>query len=172
MKTRKVNGSALQKYQYLGRLRVEVGVKKSVAGSLFHKSQTSAGSNSWSAYASLGGVIRGNGDPVVMANSDGRLQVFVVGTGGSLFSKVQTSVGSSTWSAWSSLGGGRAPGSNSAVAMNSDGTLQAFVVGTGGSLFSKVQIVTWGCPIASFRWDNSNSIDIKNLSVKEIVPPT
>jgi hypothetical protein len=34
------------------------------------------------------------------------------------------------------------------------------------------QIVTWGGPIASFRWDDGNSIDIKNLSVREIVPPS
>jgi hypothetical protein len=34
------------------------------------------------------------------------------------------------------------------------------------------QIVTWGGPIASFRWDNGTSIDIKNLSVREITPPT
>src|ERR687892_855166 len=34
------------------------------------------------------------------------------------------------------------------------------------------QIVTWGGPIAAFRWDDGNSIDIKNLSVREIVPPT
>jgi hypothetical protein len=34
------------------------------------------------------------------------------------------------------------------------------------------QIITWGGPIASFRWDNGNSIDIKNLSVREITPPT
>ena len=33
------------------------------------------------------------------------------------------------------------------------------------------QIVTWGGPIASFRWDNGNSIDIQNLSVREIAPP-
>ena len=32
------------------------------------------------------------------------------------------------------------------------------------------QIVTWGGPIAAFRWDDGNSIDIKNLSVREIVP--
>jgi hypothetical protein len=33
------------------------------------------------------------------------------------------------------------------------------------------QIVTWGGPIAAFRWDDGNSIDLKNLSVREIVPP-
>jgi hypothetical protein len=33
------------------------------------------------------------------------------------------------------------------------------------------QIITWGGPVAAFRWDNAN-IDIKNFSVREIVPPT
>jgi hypothetical protein len=33
------------------------------------------------------------------------------------------------------------------------------------------QIITWGGPAAVFRWDNAN-IDIKNLSVREIVPPS
>ena len=33
------------------------------------------------------------------------------------------------------------------------------------------QIITWGGPAAVFRWDNAN-IDLKNLSVREIVPPT
>ena len=33
------------------------------------------------------------------------------------------------------------------------------------------QIITWGGPIATFRWDNANNVSIKNLSVREIVPP-
>ena len=33
------------------------------------------------------------------------------------------------------------------------------------------QILTWGGPVAAFRWDDGNSIDIKNLSVREIIPP-
>ncbi|MGH9978065.1 MAG: discoidin domain-containing protein [Nitrososphaeraceae archaeon] len=33
------------------------------------------------------------------------------------------------------------------------------------------QIISWGGPVASFRWDGANSVDIKNLSVREIVPP-
>jgi hypothetical protein len=32
------------------------------------------------------------------------------------------------------------------------------------------QIITWGGPVAAFRWDGAN-VDIKNLSVREIVPP-
>jgi hypothetical protein len=34
------------------------------------------------------------------------------------------------------------------------------------------QIVTWGGPIATFRWDGANSVDIKNFSVREIEPPS
>jgi hypothetical protein len=33
------------------------------------------------------------------------------------------------------------------------------------------KIISWGGPIASFRWDSANSVDIKNLSVREIVNP-
>jgi hypothetical protein len=28
-----------------------------------------------------------------------------------------------------------------------------------------------GGPIAAFRWDDGNGIEIKNLSIREIVPP-
>ena len=33
------------------------------------------------------------------------------------------------------------------------------------------QIISWGGPIATFRWDNANNVSIKNLSVREIQPP-
>jgi hypothetical protein len=33
------------------------------------------------------------------------------------------------------------------------------------------QIITWGGPIAKFRWDSATSVDFKNLSVREINPP-
>ncbi len=33
------------------------------------------------------------------------------------------------------------------------------------------QIITWGGPIATFRWDNAKDVDIKNFSVREIIPP-
>ncbi|MDQ3839232.1 MAG: discoidin domain-containing protein [Thermoproteota archaeon] len=34
------------------------------------------------------------------------------------------------------------------------------------------QIITWGGPIATFRWDGASDVDIKNFSVREIQPPT
>jgi hypothetical protein len=33
------------------------------------------------------------------------------------------------------------------------------------------QIITWGGPIATYRWDNSPDVDVKNLSVREIQAP-
>jgi hypothetical protein len=33
------------------------------------------------------------------------------------------------------------------------------------------EIITWGGPIATFRWDNFSAVDIKNLSIREIQPP-
>jgi hypothetical protein len=33
------------------------------------------------------------------------------------------------------------------------------------------QIITWGGPIATFRWDTATDVDFKNLSVREIKPP-
>jgi hypothetical protein len=30
--------------------------------------------------------------------------------------------------------------------------------------------ITWGGPIAVFRWDNANDVDFKWLSVREIQP--
>ena len=34
------------------------------------------------------------------------------------------------------------------------------------------QIMTWGGPIATFRWDGATDVDIKNFSVREIQPPS
>ena len=33
------------------------------------------------------------------------------------------------------------------------------------------QIITWGGPIATFRWDTATDVDFKHLSVREIQPP-
>jgi hypothetical protein len=34
------------------------------------------------------------------------------------------------------------------------------------------QKITWGGPIATFRWDGATDVDIKNFSVREILPPS
>ena len=33
------------------------------------------------------------------------------------------------------------------------------------------QKITWGGPIATFRWDRADDVDFKNFSVREIQPP-
>ncbi len=33
------------------------------------------------------------------------------------------------------------------------------------------QIITWGGPIATFRWDKTTDVDIKDFSIREIQPP-
>jgi hypothetical protein len=33
------------------------------------------------------------------------------------------------------------------------------------------QLITWGSPVAAFRWDDTADVDFKNLSVREIQPP-
>ena len=69
--------------------------------------------------------------PIVAANSDGRLEVFVVsGTNNQVFHKWQNFAGSSTsWSSYQSLGGSLAPNSGPIITSNSDGRLELFVIG-------------------------------------------
>jgi hypothetical protein len=102
---------------------------------LWFRSQSTAGSNTWSAWTSLGGSIKSN--PSVAVNSDGRLQVFAVASDNQLWFRSQTAAGSNTWSAWTSLGGSIK--SNPAVAVNSDGRLQVFAVAAGNQLYFRSQ---------------------------------
>jgi predicted Zn-dependent protease len=108
---------------------------------LYYKTQSSTNTNSWSpAWTSLGGGLRDSTNPVIIANSDGRLQAFIVGTNNQLYYKTQTTAGSSTWSSsWTSLGSGIKADTSPAVARNSDGRLQVFVVGTNNQLYYKWQ---------------------------------
>jgi len=140
-----VNGNTQNEWASITEIAVFGGATSggggsNVIGTLFHKWQTSAGSNTWSSYASLSGAMAPNTDLAVAMNSDGRLQVFVVGTNNQLYFKTQTAAGSSTWSSsWTSLGGIIKADTSPAVARNSDGRLQVFVVGTNSELYSKTQ---------------------------------
>jgi hypothetical protein len=87
--------------------------------------------NVWSGWGGLGGNILSN--PVVARNSDGRLEVFVIGTDHALYHKSQLIAGGNGWTDYSSLGGNII--NNPAVAMNSDGRLEVFVIGTDHALW-------------------------------------
>ena len=38
-------------------------------------------------------------------------------------------------------------------------------------MVKKNQIISWGGPIATFRWDYADDVDFKNFSIREIEPP-
>jgi hypothetical protein len=60
--------------------RLEVFAVFAADRQLYHKSQTAAGSNTWTQWLHLGNAITINGDPVVTRNGDGRLEAFVIGS--------------------------------------------------------------------------------------------
>ena len=138
---------------------------------LQYRAQTADDSSTWSpAWTSLGGGLRANTDPIGIANNDGTLQVFVVGTNNQLYYKTQSSPNINTWSpAWTSLGGGIKADTSPAVARNSDGRLQVFVVGTNNQLYYKTQsspnINTWSLAWTSLGGglrDNSDPAVVPN----------
>jgi hypothetical protein len=118
----------------------------------------------------LGGGLRASTDPVVVANSDGRLQAFVIDTNNALYYKTQISPSSATWSSsWTSLGGGIKADTSPAVARNSDGSLHVFVIGTNNALYYTTQTSagssTWSSSWTSIGGglrDSTNPVVIAN----------
>jgi hypothetical protein len=137
---------------------------------LQYRAQTSPNSNTWSSsWTSLSGTLRGGTDPAVIANSDGRLQVFVIGTNNAVYYKAQSSPGSSTWSSsWTSLGGGVKADTGPAAARNTDGTLQAIVIGTNSALYYKTQSPP-NSAIWSSSWTSLSGI-LRDNSDPAVVP--
>jgi Domain of Unknown Function (DUF1080)/F5/8 type C domain/Bacterial Ig domain len=102
--------------------------------SLYHNFQLSpSSSNSWSGYAKLDGIILNNTNPAAALNSQGQLQVFVVGSNNAIFYKFQVTPGSSSWAGYVGLGGFVI--SDPVVATNSDGRLELFVLGSNHALY-------------------------------------
>ncbi|GII93449.1 matrixin family metalloprotease [Sinosporangium siamense] len=96
-------------------------------------------------WSSLGGIVF---QPTVISNADGRLEVFVYGSGNALHHKWQTSVGGS-WSNWASLGGWvRDP----VATVNADGRLEVFVRGSDNALHHRWQTSAGG------SWSNWASL--------------
>jgi hypothetical protein len=119
----------------------EIGIFDSVQssttapGPLFQKSQTSAGGNTWSSWGSLGGATRGDSQPAVIKNSDGRLAAFIVNSDNAVYYKRQTAANSNTWSGWTFLGGNVKAGSEIAVGMNSDNRLAVFIINSNNAVY-------------------------------------
>jgi len=132
-------GSAAVGKNQDGRLEV-FGVGQDKA--LHHIWQTSP-NNGWSSWSSLAAPPPGIdiGDPRVINNQDGRLEVFVQAADGNVWHVWQTAPNNG-WSSWSSLGIPPAGVANGApfVGRNSDGRLELFVTGDDGNLYHMWQL--------------------------------
>ena len=122
----------------------------------------------WTQWQSLGGGLRNGSNPALIANSDDRLEVFVIGVIISCIISGRQELGGSTWSGWSPLEGGIKSNTSPAVARNSDGRLEVFVVGTNNALYHKWQTAAGSSQLVSLsmvsRW---NKIKYKSRSSEE-----
>ncbi|HTB84769.1 MAG TPA: cellulase family glycosylhydrolase [Candidatus Sulfotelmatobacter sp.] len=87
--------------------------------------------------------------PVVGTNSDGRLEVFIVGTDGYLYHIWQNTPGSSTSTNWSSVtklttSAFMRPTAHLGIGTWANGCLDVFAIGTGGNLMHINQLATGG----------------------------
>jgi hypothetical protein len=153
----------------------EIGVFGSVQssaitpGPLFHKSQTSAGANTWSSWGSLGGATREDSQPAVIKNSDGRLAAFIVNSDNAVYYKRQTAANSNTWSGWTFLGGNVRAGSEIAVGMNSDNRLAVFIINSNNAVYYNRQSTAgsntwsgWTFLGGNVRTNSNPVVDINN----------
>ncbi|HEV2135044.1 MAG TPA: hypothetical protein VGR47_12470 [Terracidiphilus sp.] len=94
--------------------------------------------NGWSGWGDLGAPGPGIsiGDPRVVRNADGRLEVFLLANDGKVWHIWQTAPNNG-WSGWSSLGGPSVQISNGApfVGNNADGRIEVFVTGADGGIY-------------------------------------
>jgi kumamolisin len=106
-------------------------------GQLHHIWQT-APNNGWSGWDSLGAPAPGLsiGDPRVISNQDGRLEVFVLANDQAVWHIWQTAPNSG-WSGWASLGSPAVQIANGAPfpGRNADGRLEVFATGADGNVY-------------------------------------
>ncbi len=96
-------------------------------------------------------------------NSDGRLEMFGVGTDNALWHIWQTVPHGGPWSAWSSLGG--VITSQPAVALNTDGRLEVFARGTDNALWHIWQTVPHGGPWSAWSSLGGNITSAPSVAV-------
>jgi galactose oxidase-like protein/glyoxal oxidase-like protein len=97
---------------------------------LYYVKQSPAGPGGWTPHTSLGGVL--TSDPSVVANADGRLEVFVRGTDNGVHHTWQVAPSSSSWSGFNARGGSMTSGP--VAARNADGRVAFVIRGANNSL--------------------------------------
>jgi hypothetical protein len=139
--------------------RLEVFALNAANNQVYHKWQTSAGSNSWSWWKNLGSAITTRGNPIVAKNPDGRLEVFAVNAANNqLYHKWQTSAGSSSsWSLWYNTGSAITIRGDPVIGKNSDGRLEVFAINAANNqLYHKWQ-TSAGSSNSWSAWENIGS---------------
>lgn len=121
--------------------RMDVFGRGAANNALLHASQASAGSTTWVAFSGINeGLLLSS--PAVAANSDGRLQAVLRGTGNAVWTAAQASP-NGAWGNWTQLGS-LAASSEPVLARNTDGRLQVFIRGTDYQLYTAVQTAAGG----------------------------
>ena len=73
----------------------------------------------------------------VARNSDGRLEIFAIGSDSAVWQDTQSAANASTWNGWTSLGGG--VNATPVAGQESDGRLAVFDTNSAGTVFQDVQ---------------------------------
>lgn len=138
-------------------------------GNLYQNYQTNAGSgwSGWQAMGTSGNVWTQNVIPAVGTNSDGRLELFIVGTDGTVNHIWQLHPGSSAATNWSSFATFSSHVNQTvkfAVGNFQNGALDVFVVGTDGVLYHNYEGSSgWtGFQSLGGAWDQNVDIGLQN----------
>ena len=79
-------------------------------------------------------------NPCTARTSDGRLEVFSLGTDGVSYHNWKTAAnGQTTWAGWSSLGGNWAADAKTVVGTDQNGFMELFLIGSTGNLYHNYQ---------------------------------
>jgi hypothetical protein len=101
-------------------------------------------------------------NPCVARTSDGRMELFAIGTSGLLYHNYQTSA-NGAWSGWIALGTTTwSQDSLPAVGVNSDGRLEVFLVGLNGEVYHIYQLTPGSS--ASANWSSFSVLQSSFIS--------
>jgi hypothetical protein len=119
-----------------------------VSGRVFHQWQTTPGSESWSEWQQLDGVVF---SVAAARNADGRLSLFGSNASGQVFYRTQVNAGSTTMGGWSQLDGTLR---QVAADTNADGRIELFGLTDGGQIWHR-----WQTAPNSTSWSAWSQLD-------------
>ncbi len=101
-------------------------------GIAYHNWETAAnGQTTWNGWASLGGNWEADAKPLVAADLNGYLEVFLIGSTGNMYHNYQSSSG---WSGWKDVNGSFSQNIRPCVGTDNNGILEVFLTGGGSDM--------------------------------------